>query len=312
VLRITNDQGLAQYVTINAVRTDQWGRPALVNQLGNIDVDIIADEGPDTTNVMGSVYDMLTIMAQQKIPIPPQVLIETSPLPASKKRELMGMLQQAQQPQPQAQAAQQALLQNKAADTQKKQADAMQARAGAIHRLAMSHHEVQKAQSTESGTALDAMSGIHSRDTDLMDRMLSAASGGPQGGAAPTPSGLPGGGPPSPGGPPGGGGPPPVSPSGLPGPGAPGPAAAGPPGMPPMPPGGPPNLPPMPGGGSPGGAPGIGGPPPELMALLAAQRGGGGFQPPVPGGPPTQAPDGHHYIHAPHPGGLYRRVVPRR
>jgi len=29
----------------------------------------------------------------------------------------------------------------------------------------------------------------------------------------------------------------------------------------------------------------------------------------VPGGPPVRAPDGHFYVHAPHAGGLYQRVV---
>jgi hypothetical protein len=300
VLRVTSDQGLAQYVQVNAVRTDQWGRPVLVNQLGNIDVDIIADEGPDTVNVMGSVNDILVVMAQQKIPIPPQVLIETSPLPASKKRELIGMLSQAQQPQPQAQAAQQALLQNKQADTQKKQADAMQSRAGAIHRLAMSHHEVQKAQATERGTAMDSMTGMRSHDSDLMDQLLNAAAGGP-GGAPPTPSGLPGGGgaPPAPGGPPGAGGPPPASPAGLPMPGPPGAASGG----PPLAAGGPPPIPMPPPGMPPGGPPmGPGGP---IGALPMPPP---GFQRPVPGGPPLPAPDGELYVHAPHPGGLYRRV----
>jgi hypothetical protein len=32
---------------------------------------------------------------------------------------------------------------------------------------------------------------------------------------------------------------------------------------------------------------------------------------PVPGGPPTLAPDGHYYIYKPHAGGLYHRVVLR-
>jgi len=285
VLRITNDQGLAQYIQINAVRTDQWGRPVMVNQLGNIDVDIVIDESPDSATVNTSVYDMLVIMAQQKIPIPPQVLLEVSPLPASKKREMIGMITQAQQPPPLQQQAQQTMLQNKQADTGKKQAEAMNQRAGAIHKLALSHHEVHKAQATQSGTAMDAMQGMRSHDGDLMDQLLNAASGGQQ---APTATGLPGGGagPPAPGGPPGAGGPSPVTPAGLPGPVAAGPAMA--PGGPPGGPGGPPPM--LPGGPAPG---------------------AGAFPRPVPGGPPTLAPDGNLYIHAPHPGGLYRRVKTR-
>jgi hypothetical protein len=198
------------------LRVDQWNRPVTVNQLGNIDVDIIADEGPDSVNVMGSVYDMLTVLAQQKIPIPPQVLIECSALPASKKREIIGLMQQ---PDPQAQQAQQLLMQDKqadiakkGADAQKSQADAMQAKAGAIHRLAMSHHEVQKAQATERGTALDTADQFHSHDMDVMDRLLQAAATPPGSGGMPGP-GAPGGAPPRPQGPPG---PSPVGPVGLP------------------------------------------------------------------------------------------------
>jgi len=287
VLRVTNDQGLAQYVTVNALRTDQWNRPVTVNNLGQIDVDIIADEGPDTANVMGSVYDMLVVMAQQRINIPPEMLIETSALPASKKRELIGMLNQ---PNPQAQAAQQTLLANKQADTAKKQsevgknqADAMQARAGAIHRLAMSHHEVQKAQATERGTAVDTYDMAHTHDMDLMDKMLTAAAQGP-----PTATGMPQGGAPPQGQP---NAPSPVSPTGMPGMG-PGPGAA---------PAGPmPQL---------GAAP----PPPPAMPAAPAQPpvdlASAGPPRPVPGGPPVRAPDGHFYVHAPHAGGLYQRVV---
>ena len=227
-LRVTNDQGLAQYVMVNAIRVDQWGRPVIINQLGNLDVDIIADEGPDNVNVMGSIYDMLTVMAQQKIPIPPQVLIEASPLPASKKRELTALLAQAQQPPPQAQQAQQLLMQDKQADVGKKQADAMNQRAGAIHKLAMAHGAVHAAQDAERGTALDAMDQSHSHDMDLMDRMLTAAAGQP----GPGPTGLPAGGGGSPAGPPAPpGGPSPISPAGLPA----GPPAAGPPGLAGMP-----------------------------------------------------------------------------
>jgi hypothetical protein len=237
VLRVTNDQGLAQYVTINAVRVDQWNRPILVNALGQIDVDIIADEGPDTVNVLGDVYDILTVMAQQRIPIPPEVLIECSPLPQSKKKELIGMIQQKD---PIQQAAAQTMLQNKQADTQKKQADtqkseadAMQARAGAIHRLALSHHEVAKAQNTSHDTAISAMQAARGHDSDVMDQLLRAAAGGGNvpGPGAPGPTGLPAGGTPAPA---------PASPDGA-------GAALSPLGLPPGERGGPPPGGPMPG-----------------------------------------------------------------
>lgn len=58
------------------------------------------------------------------------------------------------------------------------------------------------------------------------------------------------------------------------------------------------------------GAPGGPSPDPVIAAALAPAA--PGFQRPLPGGPATLAPDGNHYIHAPHAGGIYRRVKPKR
>ena len=161
ILRVTNDQGAARYMTINTVAVDPWGRPMLVNAIGQIDVDILIDEGPDTTNVMGDVFDTLQSLAQNNVPVPPAVIIEASALPQSKKQQLIQMLSQQD---PQAAAAQQqavqAALANKQADTLKKQSDAKAAAARAVHSLALAHHETLRAHETSTGTAIDRLNAI--------------------------------------------------------------------------------------------------------------------------------------------------------
>ena len=161
ILRVTNDQGAARYMTLNTVAVDPWGRPMLVNAIGQIDVDILIDEGPDTTNVMGDVFDTLQSLAQNNVPVPPAVIIEASALPQSKKQQLIQMLSQQD---PQAAAAQeqavQAALANKQADTLKKQSDAKAAAARAVHSLALAHHETLRAHETSTGTAIDRLNAI--------------------------------------------------------------------------------------------------------------------------------------------------------
>jgi hypothetical protein len=76
------------------------GQPVMLNNLGRADVDIILDDGPDTTNVMGDVFDVLSALAQNNVPVPPQVLIKASALPASNKRELIGELSKPPPPPP--------------------------------------------------------------------------------------------------------------------------------------------------------------------------------------------------------------------
>jgi hypothetical protein len=158
ILRVTNDQGAARYMTLNTVAADPWGRPMLVNAIGQIDVDILIDEGPDTTNVMGDVFDTLQSLAQNNVPVPPAVIIEASALPQSKKQQLIQMLSQ-QDPQAAAaqQQVQQTALQRAQAQIEKTRADALSARASAFHKIAEGKHEEVRAHATRVGAAVDAM-----------------------------------------------------------------------------------------------------------------------------------------------------------
>lgn len=93
-IRVTDDDELAQFVQVNALQIGPDGMPRIINQLGALDVDIILDEGPDTTNVMGDVFDTMLSLAQNKAPIPPQALIELSPLPKSQKDKILKIISQ--------------------------------------------------------------------------------------------------------------------------------------------------------------------------------------------------------------------------
>lgn len=99
--------GRAQQIPLNTMQnpdgslvTDQMGRPAIMNPLARVDVDIILDDGPDTTNVMGDVFDILSTLAQNGIAVPPPILIEMSALPASTKKKVLSMWAEQAQAQP--------------------------------------------------------------------------------------------------------------------------------------------------------------------------------------------------------------------
>jgi hypothetical protein len=121
-LRVATDpQSLqAVFMQINGVTTDQFGLPTLVNVLGNIDVEIKIDEGPDTETVMGDIFDLLMALAQNNVPVPPAAIIEASYLPMSEKKKLQQMVST---PDPMKQQAMQLGMQEKQADIGKKQAE---------------------------------------------------------------------------------------------------------------------------------------------------------------------------------------------
>lgn len=105
-VRVTDDEGVAQFVQINGVDLDEYGRPAVVNALGSLDVDIILDEGPDSINMMASAYDALAALAQAGERLPPGLLVELAPgIPANVKKKYLEQIEASQQPDPMAQQA---------------------------------------------------------------------------------------------------------------------------------------------------------------------------------------------------------------
>jgi len=106
-IRVTDDDGLAQFIQINGLQIDPMtGHPSIVNAIGSLDVDVIIDEGPDSINMMADTYDALIAMATSGAQVPPQVLIELSPgIDGRTKKKLLGYIEQAQKPGPAQQIA---------------------------------------------------------------------------------------------------------------------------------------------------------------------------------------------------------------
>jgi hypothetical protein len=138
MLRVTDDEGVAQFMQINGVELDEWGLPVLVNMLGNIDVEIKIDEGRDSETVMSDIFDLLMGLSQNGVPVPPQVIIQASGLPLSEKKKLTGMLAQ---PDPVKQAAQEATIDKARAEAQKLRADAGNSQTKGILNLAKARTE---------------------------------------------------------------------------------------------------------------------------------------------------------------------------
>lgn len=87
---IDNDQEKAVFMQINGLGLDQWGRPAIVNALGALDVDLILEEGPDVATVMQDTYDSLR--GYPPGTFPPQVLVEMSSMPREEKNRILKMM----------------------------------------------------------------------------------------------------------------------------------------------------------------------------------------------------------------------------
>jgi hypothetical protein len=101
-LRITDDEKVIQFIQLNGVGIDRnpqspnFGKPVLVNALGEIDVEVILDEGPDVASTMQDAYEII----KGDPTIPAIVKIEVSPIPAPQKQRILGIMQQAAQKQP--------------------------------------------------------------------------------------------------------------------------------------------------------------------------------------------------------------------
>ena len=96
-IRVTDAQGEPQFVQINEIIAvdPTTGMPMLRNAVGELDVDIILDEGPDTVTLMQDTYDAISqalpavapMLSPTKATAVMDVLIETSPLPADIKKK---------------------------------------------------------------------------------------------------------------------------------------------------------------------------------------------------------------------------------
>jgi hypothetical protein len=131
-IRVTDDEGVAQFVQINGMQTDPMtGAPAMVNAMGQLDVDIVLDEGPDTVTMMQDMYETLSnvvpsiapMLAPAEARAVVKMLIDTSPLAAAQKKGFRDATQQAQQPDPMQQQVQQITLAGEAAKVKKTESE---------------------------------------------------------------------------------------------------------------------------------------------------------------------------------------------
>ena len=96
-IRVTDAEGEPQFVQINEMLNGPDGQPMgmMRNAIGELDVDIILDEGPDTITLMQDTYEAISqalpAVAPMLSPAAAKavmgVLIETSPLPAEVKKK---------------------------------------------------------------------------------------------------------------------------------------------------------------------------------------------------------------------------------
>lgn len=129
-IRITDDNEAPRFLGINQIVMGPMG-PQIVNNVGEIDVDILIDQAPDYASLRAEQFEALTNMASRGVPIPPQLIIEASEMPD--KKRLLEMLK----PDPQ-QAAMQQQMQMRAMDAEigEKEANAERVRAAAAKDLA--------------------------------------------------------------------------------------------------------------------------------------------------------------------------------
>lgn len=172
-IRVTDDNELAQYIQINGMQTDPMtGQPSMVNPIGSLDVDIILDEGPDTITVMQDMYETLSNVVPALAPMlsPPEarvmvkMLVQSSPMGASQKKQFSDASQQAEQqgppPDPKLQQQQQAA--QLAAQTAEHAAQLEQQKAEAklqsdMHAKAADQELDARAQQAKTGAEIEAI-----------------------------------------------------------------------------------------------------------------------------------------------------------
>jgi hypothetical protein len=178
------DEQTAPFLAVNQMKMTPLGMPTIANNLGALDVDIILDEGPDTITLMQDTYDTLQAMAQAGAQIPPEILIELSPVDARTKRKLLQIAAKANQPDPQAQQLQ---LEDATATVQGKRAKAAKDMAGARKTMAEVPGEGAKATRDKAAALRDVIGAA----TDLHNaRQPPPSANGRGDGARPSDGGL--------------------------------------------------------------------------------------------------------------------------
>lgn len=100
-IRVTDDQNVAQFFQINKLDMGPNGQPAIVNEIGSMDVDFIIDEGPDTVNMQADAAATLQALGPQFAQQFPEIALELSSLESNTKSKMLKKIEQAKaQPPP--------------------------------------------------------------------------------------------------------------------------------------------------------------------------------------------------------------------
>lgn len=137
-IRVTDSEGLIQFIQLNGLTIDQYGRPALVNALGSLDVDITLDESGDVVTTLAEALETLQSALAAGMPIPPDILVDLLPIRQDIKKRLKERMEQAQQPDPMEQQAKQVALEQEQAKTGKVKADTFKSTADAVKTISES------------------------------------------------------------------------------------------------------------------------------------------------------------------------------
>jgi hypothetical protein len=140
-IRVTDDEGVPQFMGLNVPLQDPFGRMAGVqNPVAEMDMDIIIEDSPDVVTLQGEQFEQFANLLPTLVQAPKEyavMLVEMAPnlrnkdkildvLNGGSDEQAQMAAQQAQQAQMQMQmAGAQAELENKQADTMKKRADAL-------------------------------------------------------------------------------------------------------------------------------------------------------------------------------------------
>ena len=155
-IRVTDDENLAQFIQVNGWQLDpETGKPQVLNQLAALDVDIIIDEGPDSVSTMADTFDTVLALSKGGAQVPPEMIIELSPLPSITKQRIMQQIAAAQQPKPMDQMAMQLQMQLLQAQIQQLQSQAGLNQAKGQQALA----EAQTAGVEAQATLMEAQRG---------------------------------------------------------------------------------------------------------------------------------------------------------
>ncbi len=184
-IRVTDDQNVAQFFQINKQGLDEYGRPAIVNALGSLDVDIIIDEGPDAVNMQGDSMMVLQSLGPQFAAQFPDIVLELSPLPNSVKKPMLDKINQKQNAPPPPDPKVMALQAKAQIDGQTAQQDmALKARQQQMDEAAAQREQARKDEEARQNMALERMQAMFEQNLARMqaaneiqiERMKAAAS----------------------------------------------------------------------------------------------------------------------------------------